>query len=88
MTHEERQRAFEAAYVLDVLSSVFAELDQKYVDGWRHSRENIQRDEFWHKQRVLVDVKRELLARVEDAAFKTRGKDKQIQAALMAAKGK
>ena len=88
MTFEERQRAFDAAHTLEVLSNVFAELDQKYVDSWRHSKESAQRDEFWHKQRVLVDVKRELLARVEDAAFKTRGKDKQIQAALMAAKGK
>lgn len=87
MTFEERQRALDAAHILNVLRGVFADLDLKYVEGWRHSRKAEQRDEFWHKQRVLVDVKRELLGRVEDAAFKTRGKDKQIQAAMMAAKG-
>lgn len=86
MTQEERQRAFDAARVLDVLGFVFTALDERYVAAWRASTDAGKRDDWWQRQRALQDVKRELFGIVEDAALKERGKDKALNAALTAAK--
>lgn len=86
MTHEERQKAFDAAHVLDVLSAVFASLDEKYVAAWKNSSDAVNREDWWQRQRALQDVRRELFAQVENAALKEHGKDKALNAALLAAK--
>ena len=86
MTHEERQKAFDAAHVLDVLTGVFAELDARYVAAWRSAADVQARDDWWQRQRVLTDVKRELFSIVENAALKECGKDKALNAARNAAK--
>jgi hypothetical protein len=86
MTHEERQKAFDAAHVLEVLGDVFGVLDARYIAAWRTSPDAIARDDWWQRQRALTDVKRELFGIVENAALREGGKDKALNAARNAAK--
>lgn len=86
MTQQERQKAFDAALVLDVLADVFEALDEKYVAAWKNSTDSVNRDDWWYRQRALQDVKRELFGVVENAALKEHGKDKALNAARLAAK--
>ena len=84
MTHEERQRALEAAALLD--SQVFREalvaLDGRYVKAWRGATGPEERELWWLRQQVLADVRRELLAWVTSAAVRAGGGDGQLNAAL------
>lgn len=84
VTQEERQRALEAAELLD--SQVFREavrvLDGRYVNAWRGAGTPEERELWWLRQHVLVDVQREFLEMVTSVAVRSGGKDEQLNAAL------
>lgn len=90
MTHEERMDALEAGRVLQsrVFRQAFDRLDARYVQAWRACADSVKREEWWHMQRALAAVKKELFDALQCAAFREQGKDEVLNAALEAAKGK
>ena len=90
MTHEERMDALEAGRVLQsrVFRQAFARLDARYVQAWRACADSVKREEWWHMQRALAAVKKELFDALQCAALREQGKDEVLNAALEAAKGK
>ena len=90
MTHEERMDALEAGRVLQsrVFRQAFERLDARYVQAWRACADSVKREEWWHMQRALAAVKKELFDALQCAALREQGKDEVLNAALEAAKGK
>ena len=90
MTHEERMDALEAGRVLQsrVFRQAFDRLDARYVQAWRACADSVKREEWWHMQRALTAVKKELFDALQCAALRELGKDEVLNAALEAAKGK
>ena len=90
MTHEERMEALEAGRILQspVFLRVFDTLDARYVQAWRASSDSVKRDDWWHKQRALAEVKKELFDILQCAAVNEHGKDETLNAALNAVKEK
>lgn len=90
MTHEERMDALEAGRVLQsrVFRQAFDRLDARYVQAWRACADSVKREEWWHMQRALAAVKKELFDALQCAALREQGKDEVLNAALEAAKGK
>lgn len=90
MTHEERMDALEAGRMLQsrVFRQTFARLDARYVQAWRACADSVKREEWWHMQRALAAVKKELFDALQCAALREQGKDEVLNAALEAAKGK
>ena len=90
MTHEERIEALEAGRILQssVFLRVFDTLDARYVQAWRASSDSVKRDDWWHKQRALAEVKKELFDTLQCAALQNGGKDETLNAALNAVKEK
>lgn len=88
MTEEQKRKALEAGFILssEVFREVFASLDARYVKAWRVSGSQADRDDSWFMQRALAEVKKQLLSLLHDADVATKGKDKNIRAALKAAK--
>lgn len=82
--------ALEAGRVLQsrVFRQAFARLDARYVQAWRACADSVQREEWWHMQRALAAVKKELFDALQCAALREQGKDEVLNAALEAAKGK
>lgn len=90
MTHEERMDALEAGRMLQsrVFRQAFDRLDARYVQAWRACADSVKREEWWHMQRALAAVKKELFDALQCAALREQGKDEVLNAALEAAKGK
>ena len=90
MTHEERIEALEAGRILQspVFLRVFDTLDARYVQAWRASSDSVKRDDWWHMQRALTEVKKELFDTLQCAAVKNGGKDETLNTALNAVKEK
>ena len=90
MTHEERMDALEAGRILQsrVFRDAFDRLDARYVQAWRTCADGVKREDWWHMQRALFAVKKELFDELQCAALKEHGKDEVLNAALEAAKGK
>ena len=88
MTHEERMEALEAGRILQsaVFLRVFERLDARYVQAWRASTDSIKRDDWWHMQRSLSAVKKELFEELQCVAVSARGTDETLNAALKAVK--
>ena len=88
MTHEERMEALEAGRILQsaVFLRVFESLDARYVQAWRASSDSIKREDWWHKQRALADVKKEIFDTLQCAALQNGGKDETLNAAVKAVK--
>ena len=88
MTHEERIEALEAGRILQspVFLRVFDTLDARYVQAWRASSDSVKRDDWWHMQRALEDVKREIFEILQCAAVNEDGKDETLNAAVKAVK--
>lgn len=82
--------ALEAGRVLQsrVFRQAFARLDARYVQAWRTCADSVKREEWWHMQRALAAVKKELFDALQCAALREQGKDEVLNAALEAAKGK
>ncbi|WP_294486231.1 hypothetical protein [uncultured Mailhella sp.] len=82
--------ALEAGRVLQsrVFRQAFARLDARYVQAWRACADSVKREEWWHMQRALAAVKKELFDALQCAALREQGKDEVLNAALEAAKGK
>ncbi len=82
--------ALEAGRVLQsrVFRQAFDRLDARYVQAWRACADSVKREEWWHMQRALAAVKKELFDALQCAAFREQGKDEVLNAALEAAKGK
>lgn len=77
MTQNERLRAHEAAYILEseVFNDSFTMLDARYVKEWRGAAETAARELAWLKQRILQEVRRELLESLKKAALSPDGKE-------------
>lgn len=90
MTHEERMEALEAGRILQspVFLRVFDTLDARYVQAWRASSDSVKREDWWHMQRALVEVKKELFDILQCAAVNEYGKDETLNAAVKAVKEK
>lgn len=90
MTHEERMEALEAGRILQssVFLRVFDTLDARYVQAWRASSDSVKRDDWWHMQRALAEVKKELFDTLQCAALQNGGKDETLNAAVKAVKEK
>lgn len=88
MTHEERMEALEAGRILQsaVFRRVFERLDARYVQAWRASTDSIKREDWWHMQRALAAVKKELFDELQCAAVSARDKDETLNAALKTVK--
>lgn len=88
MTHEERMEALEAGRILQssVFLRAFDTLDARYVQAWRASSDSVKRDDWWHMQRALEEVKKELFDILQCAALKNSGKDETLNAAVSAVK--
>ena len=88
MTHEERMEALEAGRILQsaVFLRAFDALDARYVQAWRACADSVKRDDWWHMQRALADVKKELFDALQCAALKNSGKDETLNAAVSAVK--
>lgn len=82
--------ALEAGRMLQsrVFRQAFARLDARYVQAWRACADSVKREEWWHMQRALAAVKKELFDALQCAALREQGKDEVLNAALEAAKGK
>lgn len=82
--------ALEAGRVLQsrVFRQAFDRLDARYVQAWRACADSVKREEWWHMQRALAAVKKELFDALQCAALREQGKDEVLNAALEAAKGK
>ena len=90
MTHEGRMEALEAGRILQsaVFLRVFESLDARYVQAWRASSDSVKREDWWHMQRALADVKKEIFDTLQCAALQNGGKDETLNAALNAVKEK
>ena len=90
MTHEERLEALEAGRILQspVLQRVFDTLDARYVPAWRSRSASVKREDWWHMQRALAEVKKELFDTLQCAAVNEHGKDETLNAAVRAVKEK
>ena len=88
MTHEERMEALESGRILQsaVFLRAFDTLDARYVQAWRASTDNVKREDLWHMQRALAEVKKELFEILQCAAVKEHGKDETLNAAVSAVK--
>lgn len=82
--------ALEAGRMLQsrVFRQAFDRLDARYVQAWRACADSVKREEWWHMQRALAAVKKELFDALQCAALREQGKDEVLNAALEAAKGK
>ena len=82
--------ALEAGRMLQsrVFRQAFARRDARYVQAWRACADSVKREEWWHMQRALAAVKKELFDALQCAALREQGKDEVLNAALEAAKGK
>ena len=88
---DKEKKALEAASILnsELFRDVFEELDAKYVKMWRACGESAKREECWHLQRALAEVKGTLMEKLKCAAVSTTGRNNsQIRAAYKAAKEK
>lgn len=90
MTHEERIEALEAGRILQsaVFLRAFDDLDARYVQAWRASSDEVKREYWWHMQRALAEVKKELFDTLQCAALQNSGKDEVLNAAVKAVKEK
>ena len=90
MAHEERMEALEAGRILQssVFLRAFDALDARYVQAWRASSDATKREDWWHMQRALADVKKEIFDTLQCAALQNGGKDETLNAALNAVKEK
>ena len=90
MTHEERIGALEAGRILQsaVFLRAFDDLDARYVQAWRASSDEVKREYWWHMQRALAEVKKELFDTLQCAALQNSGKDEVLNAAVKAVKEK
>lgn len=90
MTHEERMEALEAGRILQsaVFLRTFDTLDARYVQAWRASSDAVKREDWWHMQRALAEVKKELFDTLQCAALQNGGKDETLNAAVKAVKEK
>lgn len=88
MTHDERMDALEAGRILQsrVFRRVFDKLDERCVKAWRASTDSIKREDWWHMQRALAAVKKELFDELQCAAVSERDNDEILNAALKAVK--
>ena len=88
MTHEKRMEALEAGRILQstVFLRAFDTLDARYVQAWRTSSDTVKREDWWHMQRALEDVKREIFEILQCAAVNEDGKDETLNAAVKAVK--
>ncbi len=88
MTFQERQAALEAGRIVcsAVFQAAFDRLDARYVRAWRACTDSAGRDGWWHRQRALAAVRKELFDALQCAALREQGKDAQLNAALEAAK--
>ena len=89
MTKEEKQRALEAAKLLEspLLEDVLARMDANYIGQWRAADRQEMRERAWVLQHHLLTFKKELFNILQDAALKAEN-DKQLNAALSAVKEK
>ena len=90
MTYEERMEALEAGRILQssVFLRAFDTLDARYVQSWRACADSVKRDDWWHMQRALAEVKKELFDTLQCAALQNNGKDETLNAAVRAVKEK
>lgn len=88
MTFLERQQALEAGRIVcsEVFRAAFDRVDARCVRAWRACTDSAGRDEWWHRQRALAAVRRELFDQLQCAALREQGRDAQLNAALEAAK--
>ena len=88
MTHEERMEALEAGRILqsEVFLRAFDTLDARYLQAWRACADSVKRDDWWHMQRALEEVKKELFDTLQCAALQNNGKDETLNAAVKSVK--
>ena len=88
MTHEERMEALEAGRILqsEVFLRAFDTLDARYLQAWRACADSVKRDDWWHMQRALAEVKKELFDTLQCAALQNNGKDETLNAAVKSVK--
>lgn len=66
MADEKQRRAQEAEFILgsDVFQAAFGSLDALYVSQWRTAAEPQVREIAWYKQKILGEVRNQLVSLV------------------------